>query len=57
MEDTFMKIKFLIGGESPDFGCFDKGEIKDLPPGHGQILIDRGIAAAVDKKKEVKKHE
>ena len=42
-----MKVRFLQGGESPNFGPFKKGEVKDLDPETERLLIERGVAENV----------
>ena len=39
-----MKVRFLTDGESPKFGAFKKGDVKDLDPAVERMLIRRGIA-------------
>lgn len=39
-----MKVRFLTDGESPKFGAFKKGEVKDLDPAIERVLIERGVA-------------
>ncbi len=55
-----MKVRFLCDGESPDFGTFKKGDVKDLKPEAERLLIARGVAelsstSYKSKKSEVKK--
>ena len=42
-----MKVRFLTDGESPKFGTFKKGDVKDLDPAIERMLIRRGIAENV----------
>jgi hypothetical protein len=42
-----MKVRFLKDGESPEFGVFKKGDVKDLDPSIERVLIKRGIAENV----------
>jgi hypothetical protein len=42
-----MKVRFLTDGESPKFGVFKKGDVKDLDPSVERTLIRRGIAENV----------
>lgn len=45
-----MKVRFLIDGESPEFGPFKKGEERDLAPGVERDLVERGVAELTDKR-------
>jgi hypothetical protein len=42
-----MKVRFLTDGESPQFGTFKKGDVKDLDPAVERTFIRRGIAENV----------
>lgn len=49
-----MEYRFLSSGESPEFGRYNAGDIKELPKTIGDILIKRGLVEEVKPTKTAK---
>ena len=43
-----MKVRFLIGGDSPETGPFTAGEERELPDNVGEIFVKRALAEKID---------
>lgn len=49
-----MEVRFLSGGESPEFGKFDEGDKREFPDTVARLLIKRGLVAEIKTKAAAK---